>query len=127
MATRWSAIKELTKSTTPADMKKMILANSTVGTLIYGMCLIYQDYFDLLVALGADLPIAWEIASTEQAIIGISISLFLFVLFSFLTQDDPQKSVQFIKKANILDRKEGVILQPTMFVMHFMTGHPTKR
>ena len=76
---------------------------STAATISMIFGLLFSTY-NLLVALGANLPVAWEIASTEQAIIGISISLLLFIVCSLLTQNDPEKSKQFIRKANILDR-----------------------
>jgi len=60
--------------------------------------------YNLIVALGVDLPIAWEVASAKQAIIGISISLILYVVISFFTKDDRDKSKRFIEKANILER-----------------------
>jgi len=60
--------------------------------------------YNLLVAFGVDLPVAWEIASATQAIIGISVSLVLFVTLSFLTKGDPEKSKRFIQKANILNK-----------------------
>ncbi|RYM34219.1 sodium:solute symporter family protein [Brumimicrobium glaciale] len=60
--------------------------------------------YNLIVALGVDLPIAWEVASAKQAIIGISISLILYVVISFFTKDDRDKSNRFIEKANILER-----------------------
>ncbi|PWH84686.1 sodium:solute symporter family protein [Brumimicrobium oceani] len=60
--------------------------------------------YNLLVALGVSLPTLWEIASVEQAIIGISISLILYVGISLLTKSDSDKSKRFIEKANILER-----------------------
>lgn len=70
-------------------------------SMLFG--LLFSSY-NLLVALGVNLPIAWEIASATQAIIGISISLFLYVGVSFLTKVDTTQSKAFIKKANILNR-----------------------
>lgn len=57
-----------------------------------------------MVALGADLPVAWEIASAKQAIIGISISFILYVGISLVTTPDTEKSLKFIRKANILGK-----------------------
>lgn len=60
--------------------------------------------YNLLVALGVKLPVSWEIASAKQAIIGIVISLFLYVLISLFTTGDMEKSKAFIQKANVLNR-----------------------
>lgn len=71
-------------------------------SMLFG--LVFSTY-NMLVALGTDLPIAWEIASTEQAIIGISASLVIYVTTSLLTKDDYEKNKDFIKKANVFGRK----------------------
>lgn len=71
-------------------------------SMLFG--LIFSTY-NLLVALGLPLPIAWEIASVTQALIGISISLVLYLSISFMTKNDKEKSRRFIRKANILNRK----------------------
>lgn len=53
--------------------------------------LIFSTY-NLLVALGVSLPIAWEIASVTQTLIGVSISLILYLGLSFMTKNDKEKS-----------------------------------
>lgn len=70
-------------------------------SMIFG--LLFSTY-NLLVALGVDLPVAWEIASAKQAIIGITISLVLYVGISLLTPGDTEKSMRFIRKANLFGR-----------------------
>ena len=70
-------------------------------SMIFG--LLFSTY-NLTVALGADLPVAWEIASAKQAIIGISMSFFIFVVVSLLTPADTEKSMKFIRKANLFGR-----------------------
>ncbi|MDN6310274.1 MAG: sodium:solute symporter family protein [Flavobacteriaceae bacterium] len=70
-------------------------------SMLFG--LLFSSY-NLFVALGVNLPVAWEIASASQAIIGVSISLLLFVSVSFLTKADTTGSKAFIKKANVLNR-----------------------
>ncbi|MDT7829681.1 sodium:solute symporter family protein [Pricia sp. S334] len=70
-------------------------------SMIFG--LLFSSY-NLMVALGTDLPVAWEIASTEQALIGITGSLTLFVVLSFLTTDDFEKNRAFIRKANVFHK-----------------------
>ena len=70
-------------------------------SMIFG--LLFSSY-NLAVALGADFPVAWEIASAKQAIIGITISFLLYVSISFMTPADTAKSMQFIRKANVFGR-----------------------
>ena len=70
-------------------------------SMVFG--LLFSTY-NLTVALGADLPVAWEIASAKQAIIGISMSFILFVGVSLLTPADTEKSMRFIRKANVFGR-----------------------
>ncbi|MDG4946951.1 sodium:solute symporter family protein [Weeksellaceae bacterium KMM 9713] len=70
-------------------------------SMLFG--LIFSSY-NLMVALGVDLPVAWEIASVTQALIGISASLILFVTVSLFTKNDTKKAKAFIEKANILNK-----------------------
>lgn len=70
-------------------------------SMLFG--LMFSTY-NLTVALGADLPVAWEIASAKQAIIGISTSFALFVIVSLLTPPDTEKGMHFIRKANVFGR-----------------------
>lgn len=70
-------------------------------SMIFG--LVFSTY-NLLVALGVDLPIAWEIASAKQALIGIFASLVLFAGFSLFTKGDTEKAEIFIRKANVFNR-----------------------
>ncbi len=76
---------------------------SVAATISMLFGLLFSTY-NLIAALGADLPIAWEIASAKQAIIGISISLLLYVGVSFFTESDLEKSKEFIRKTNILNK-----------------------
>lgn len=76
---------------------------STAATVSMLFGLLFSTY-NLTVALGADLPVAWEIASAKQAIIGISISFFLYVAISLLFPADTEKSNLFIRKANVFGR-----------------------
>lgn len=81
-----------------------VRGTSTAASISMFFGLLFS-FYNLMVALGADLPVAWEIASTKQALIGISISLVLYVGISLFTKDDYAKNRAFIKKANILNRK----------------------
>lgn len=76
-------------------------SKAAVASMFFG--LLFSTY-NLIVAFGVNLPVAWEIASAKQAIIGILGSLLLFVVISILTKDDVEKSRRFIKKADILNK-----------------------
>lgn len=76
-------------------------SKAAVISMVFG--LLFSSY-NLLVALGVKLPVAWEIASVTQAIIGLSISLLLYVGVSLFTEGDMEQSKRFIKKANVLNR-----------------------
>ena len=76
-------------------------STAAITSMLFGF--LFSTY-NLFAALGFNLPVAWEIASAEQAIIGISISLLLYIGISLFTKDDMVKSNRFIKKANILNR-----------------------
>lgn len=65
------------------------------ASMIFG--LIFSCY-NLAVALGAELPIAWETASATQAIVGISVSLIIYICVSLLSKEETQKANRFIKK-----------------------------
>ena len=70
-------------------------------SMIFGL---FFSTYNLTVALGADLPVAWEIASAKQAIIGISTSFVVFVIVSLLTPPDTEKAMYFIRRANVFGR-----------------------
>lgn len=77
--------------------------NSKAATISMLFGLVFSSY-NLLVALGVNLPVAWEIASVTQALIGLSISLLLYVGVSLFTKGDIEQSKRFIKRANVLNR-----------------------
>ena len=56
----------------------------------------------MLIALGAKLPSAWEIASVEQALIGMITSFVIYVCISLLTKPEKEKATLFIEKAGML-------------------------
>jgi len=74
-------------------------AKAAVASMLFG--LIFSSY-NLLVTLGLDLPVAWEIASVKQAIVGMSSSLILFIVVSLVTKSDGKKAHDFIDNAAIL-------------------------
>ena len=76
-------------------------SKAAIVSMVFG--LLFSTY-NLIVALGINLPVAWETASATQAIIGIIGSLILFVVISLFTKDDIEKSRRFIKKADILNK-----------------------
>lgn len=80
-----------------------IKGTSKAATVSMLFGLIFSSY-NLLVALGVDLPVAWEIASAKQAIIGISVSFILYVSISLLYPESTEKSNYFIRKANVFGK-----------------------
>ncbi len=64
-------------------------------TMIYG--LLFSSY-NLLVALGVDLPVGWDIASAEQAIIGVCSSAVIYFVVSMLTKPEFDRADRFIEK-----------------------------
>ncbi len=75
-------------------------AQGAIASMITG--LIYCGY-NFLHTIGFNVPIFWERQSALQVIIGMGLSLVLYVVVSFLTKPDYQKADKFIKKANIFN------------------------
>ncbi len=71
-------------------------------SMVFG--LIFSSY-NLFAAIGLPLPIYWEVASPTQAIIGILISLFIYVSVSLMEKADLQKAEVFIDRAGMLRGK----------------------
>ncbi len=78
-------------------------ATAALVSMVFGF--IFSTY-NLLVAVGIDLPVHWEIASAKQAIIGISTSTLLYVVVSLLTKANYPKADSFIATAAIVKRKQ---------------------
>lgn len=66
---------------------KRATARAAVASMIFG--LLFSSY-NMLIALGIELPAPWQIASAEQALTGMGISLILFIGIS-LADKKPQK------------------------------------
>ena len=76
--------------------------NSTAAACSIVFGLLFSTY-NLLVALGVKLPTPWEIASVQQAAVGMIGSAIIFVLISYLTQSEPEKAKAFIEKAGMVE------------------------
>ena len=76
-------------------------SKAAIVSMLFGLSF---STYNLMVALGLNLPVAWKIASAEQAIIGILGSLLLYVGVSIFTTDDIMKSRDFVKRADIMNR-----------------------
>ncbi len=77
-------------------------ATAAFCTMIYG--LIFSSY-NFIVALGADLPIFWEIASAEQAMIGMCGALIIYIAVSLSSKGDELKASNFIDEVRIFKRR----------------------
>ncbi len=71
------------------------------ASMIFG--LLFSSY-NLAVALGAQLPVGWEIASARQAIVGIGCSTIIYIVVSLLTKADLKRADMFIKKAGVVHK-----------------------
>ncbi len=76
-------------------------SKAAFASMVFG--LVFSSY-NLVYALGIDIPIAWEIASTKQAIVGVVSSLVIFVSVSLLTQSKAElnKAETFMNTARVL-------------------------
>ncbi len=74
-------------------------STAAFAAMIFG--LLFSTY-NFLVALGVDLPVAWEIASAHQAIIGIVASTLIYFSISLIAPSDHTKAQQFIDTAGVV-------------------------
>lgn len=74
-------------------------SEAAFASMIFG--LIFSGY-NLLVALGLDLPVGWEIASARQAIIGVCCSAVIYFVTSLVTKPNYEKADRFIDDTRIL-------------------------
>lgn len=65
---------------------------------------IYCGY-NLLISLGISLPTLWESQSTAQVLIGIGLSLVVYVSTSLLTKPEYEKADAFIESAGIFKKR----------------------
>ncbi len=74
-------------------------SRAALVSMLFG--LLFSSY-NLLAALGVNLPVAWEIASTRQAIIGVLSSAVIYVVVSLMTKPDYERADSFIKDTGVL-------------------------
>lgn len=74
-------------------------SKGAIASIVFG--LLFSSY-NLLIALGIELPTAWEIASVQQALTGMIVSAVLFIGVSLVTKPEKDKAETFIKKAGML-------------------------
>lgn len=73
--------------------------SAALSSMIFGLVF---SLYNLCVALGANFPTLWKIASTEQAIIGMCTSFIIYMCVSLVTKPNKEKAEKFIKTANII-------------------------
>ncbi|MFR9647110.1 MAG: sodium:solute symporter family protein [Rikenellaceae bacterium] len=71
-------------------------------SMLFGV--LFSSY-NLLVALGVELPVGWEIASTRQALVGVCSSAVIYFVVSLLTKPEYAKGDKFIEETQILSGK----------------------
>ncbi len=69
-------------------------STAALSSMIFGLCF---SLYNMLIALGADMPVGWEIASAEQALVGISASTVIYFSVSLLWKEDRNKANKFIE------------------------------
>ncbi len=69
-------------------------SKGAIASMLFGI--IFSTY-NLMVALGLNLPIGWEVASATQASIGIGCSAVIYVVVSLLSPADYKTAYSFIK------------------------------
>lgn len=77
-------------------------SKGAIASMICG--LIYCTY-NLLISFGVGLPAFWEPQSTVQVILGIGLSIFIYVVVSLCTKPEYEKADAFIAAARNPDRK----------------------
>ena len=55
--------------------------------------------YNLVVSFGVNLPTFWEAQSATQVVIGVSLSTFCYILFSYIGKSDKGKAEKFIELA----------------------------
>ena len=74
-------------------------SKGAIASIIFGI--VFSSY-NLICALGVDLPIYWELTSVKQALIGMSGSLIIYVLVSLISKPEEAKAKEFILEAGII-------------------------
>lgn len=74
-------------------------SKAATASILFG--LLFSTY-NLLIALGINLPGAWETASVQQALTGMIASAVIFVTVSLITKPETAKAKAFIEKAGML-------------------------
>ncbi len=72
-------------------------SSGALASIVVGI--IYCSYNLLISNVGLELPSFWEPGSIEQVLLGVSMSLILYVGVSLLTKSEHEKAESFIKKA----------------------------
>jgi len=73
-------------------------ARAALASMIFGLTF---SMYNLLVALDVPLPVAWEIASVRQAIIGMGGSLAIYTLTSLLFRNENGQGTEFIRQSGL--------------------------
>ena len=64
-------------------------------------------FYNLLISFGVALPAPWGNQSTAQVLIGVGISIVVYVGISLATKPEYEKADKFISAANLFGRKTG--------------------
>lgn len=72
------------------------------GAIASMVCGGLYSIYHLLVSMGVNLPLPWERGSTTQVIIGILLSLIIYIGVSLLTKPEYEKAYNFMEQAGTL-------------------------
>jgi len=72
---------------------------TTVGAMASMLFGTIFSLYNLAVALGAKLPLPWEIGTAKHVLVGMLGSALVYFIASFLSKAEPEKSASFIAKA----------------------------
>ena len=61
----------------------------------------------MLIMIGMKLPSFWEAQSAEQVILGVTISVAVYIIVSLCTKPEYEKADNFIAMANLFGRRRN--------------------
>ncbi len=74
---------------------------TSMGAFVSMLFGVLFSSYNLMVALGVELPVGWEIASATQAIVGVVASAVIYVVVSLLTPAESERADKFIEESQI--------------------------
>ncbi len=79
-------------------------AKGAMASMIVGLA---YCIYNLLIMIGMKLPSFWEAQSAEQVILGVTISVAVYIIVSLCTKPEYEKADNFIAMANLFGRRRN--------------------